>query len=280
MKRLFSIVLLFMSILSPISESAEPESFITEKLIFEHQGKDLVGVLSRPEVVQGQKIPLVILMHGLAATKEYPIIKDTADALKNKGIATLLFDFSGHGESGGRDVDMTVPQQIEEAKIFAQYALQLDWVSSVTLLGHSQGGLVAGYVAAEFGAEYIPYLVLLSPASVLIDFAQTGTLSGQYFFDPHNIPNTFPLNSYFTISKSYITTMSDLPPVYKTAKSYRGKVLLFEGSADVVVPPSYVKKYADSYPYCTFEFLDGDNHSFSVYHQQVIDKIVNFVLQK
>lgn len=266
-------------ILLPQFVFAADETFVEEQIIFENHGVDLVGVLARPEKTEGKKVPLVILMHGLAATKEYPIIRDASNALVKQGIATLRFDFDGHGESGGRDIDMTIPKEMEDARLFVQYAMQLDWVSSITLLGHSQGGLIAGYLGAEFGAETIRNLVLLSPASVLLDMPETGTLAGQFFFDPKHLPEVFPLNSYFNLGKAYITTIADLPSAYKTASSYQGKVLLMEGSADVVVPPSYVKKYAEAYPHCDFQLLEGDNHSFSVHYRQTIDKIVEFVLK-
>lgn len=267
-------ILLFLLLLPQLSWAA------TERIVLRSNGNDLVGLLTRPEINSEQKVPLVILMHGLAATKEYPIILDTAKALEQNGIATLRFDFNGHGESGGRDVDMTILNEMDDARLFMHYALQQDWVSSVTLLGHSQGGLIAGYLAAEFGSEHIPSLVLLSPAAVLLEMPKSGMLAGQSFFDPKHLPDVFPLNSYFNMGKAYITTMTDLPPVYKTAKSYQGNVLLFEGTADFVVPPSYVKPYAQAYPHCDFKLLEGDNHSFSVHHQQVVDDIVAFVLQQ
>lgn len=63
----------------------------------------------------------------------------------------------------------------------------LDYVGEVALLGHSQGGVVAGMLAGELGAERISCLVLMSPAAVLRDNALDGIMFGVRF-DPNNIP--------------------------------------------------------------------------------------------
>ena len=59
-------------------------------------------------------------------------------------------------------------------------------MSEIALLGHSQGGVVAGMLAGELGNERISRLVLMSPAAVLKDNALDGMMFGVRF-DPDNI---------------------------------------------------------------------------------------------
>ena len=43
--------------------------------------------------------PLVIILHGFNATKEMYLLSELSKQLNEQGIATLLFDFNGHGAS-------------------------------------------------------------------------------------------------------------------------------------------------------------------------------------
>jgi predicted phosphoribosyltransferase/alpha-beta hydrolase superfamily lysophospholipase len=59
----------------------------------------LAGVLATPPGTG--PFPLVIFVHGLGSSKESPRNRLIAEHLVRTGIATLLFDLSGHGDSSG-----------------------------------------------------------------------------------------------------------------------------------------------------------------------------------
>jgi predicted phosphoribosyltransferase/dienelactone hydrolase len=73
--------------------AADPE----RRVIIQRDGISLAGILATP-AGQGP-FPLVIFVHGLGSSKESPRNQVIAENLVNAGIATLLFDLSGHGES-------------------------------------------------------------------------------------------------------------------------------------------------------------------------------------
>ena len=77
----------------------------TEITIDGDHGK-LAAILQVPE--NKTAYPMVILMHGFTSNKEYELFSKTADRLEENGIASIRFDFNGHGESEGRFEDMTV----------------------------------------------------------------------------------------------------------------------------------------------------------------------------
>lgn len=60
--------------------------------------------------------PMVLLLHGFTSSKDDFVISGLADELQSRGIASIRFDFNGHGESEGRFEDMTVLNEIEDAK--------------------------------------------------------------------------------------------------------------------------------------------------------------------
>ena len=86
--------------------------------------------------------PMVILMHGIFSSKDYGPMPQLARGLAKAGIASIRFDFDGHGRSEGRKQDMTIEKELA-------YVQGLPYVSAVGLLGHSQGGVVASMTAGR-----------------------------------------------------------------------------------------------------------------------------------
>ena len=87
--------------------------------------------------------PMVILMHGIFSSKDYGPMPQLAKGLAKAGIASIRFDFGGHGKSEGRKQYMTIEKELAEAKAVWDYVQSLPYVKGVGLLGHSQGGVVA-----------------------------------------------------------------------------------------------------------------------------------------
>lgn len=84
-----------------------------------------------------------------------------ADLLTEKGIAVVRFDFNGHGKSDGSFTDMNVLNEIEDAIAILEYVRKLDFVTEIYVIGHSQGGVVAGMLAGYY-PDVIHKLVLLA----------------------------------------------------------------------------------------------------------------------
>jgi pimeloyl-ACP methyl ester carboxylesterase len=57
---------------------------------------------------KGEIRPVVIFAHGLNSSKDSPRNLYIAEGLIEKGFCCFLFDFTGHGESGGGISDVTV----------------------------------------------------------------------------------------------------------------------------------------------------------------------------
>lgn len=59
---------------------------------------------------------MVILMHGIFSSKDYPPMPQIAKALAREGIVSIRFDFDGHGRSEGKMVDMTIANELADAR--------------------------------------------------------------------------------------------------------------------------------------------------------------------
>lgn len=81
----------------------------TEKVTIQGSVGNLSAVVQTPDLlVEGQKCPVVIIMHGFMGNKEGMLEKLTADKLAENGTATVRFDFNGHGDIGADGVKCVV----------------------------------------------------------------------------------------------------------------------------------------------------------------------------
>ena len=219
----------------------------------------LAAIICRPNnAASGQ---MVILMHGFTSQKNNEQMLTLARELETRGIASIRFDFNGHGESQGRFQDMTIPKEIDDAKVVYNYVRSLPYVTNISFVGHSQGGVVAGMTAAELGRERVKSVVLLAPAASLRDDIVRGD-----FFDVKFDPNK-PAKYYLTIfgnhkvGLDYITTLKDLP-IYETTAKYTGPVFIMHGKSDTIVPYTCGILYHHFCPNSQLELVDYADHGF------------------
>ena len=93
----------------------------TERLTIDGAKGKLAAIIQKPVLAQGQRCPMVMLCHGFSGRKDGPMFELIADTLMMHGIASIRFDFNGHGDSEGDFVDMTVPNEIEDAMKVYEY---------------------------------------------------------------------------------------------------------------------------------------------------------------
>ena len=236
----------------------------------------LKAVLQVPELKNGETCPLVILMHGVFSNKDFPIISELANELQQKGIASIRFDFNGHSESDGAFKDMTVPLEVKDALAVYQYCKTLDFVSNISLLGHSQGGVVTSLVGGEL-KDAIKSVVLLAPAAVMEDQTKAGMMMGVKF-DPNNIPESISVFNH-TVGQEYLATCQTLN-IYENAANYQGPVCLIHGRADQVVPYTYSEKYDQIYKNSTLHIMEGESHLFDQDMLTAAHTAVDFIVKQ
>ena len=250
----------------------------TEKLTIQGSVGKLSVVVQTPEgLADGQKCPVVIMMHGFMGNKDGMMEKIAGDMLAQQGIATVKFDFNGHGESEGDFTNMTVPNEIEDAKLVYEYVKSLPFAVDVALTGHSQGGVVASMTAGDLGAEGVKCVLLLAPAAVLRDDAIRGSTMGARY-NPLDPPASVQLFPGKNLGGEYIRTAFSLP-IYETAKKYTGPACIIHGTGDQVVPYTYGERYHYIWPGSELHIIPAADHMFSKDMQQVVDLMVNFLVK-
>lgn len=223
------------------------------------QGK-LSAQIQRPE--GNNRVPMVILLHGFAGKKEYELLTTLADELEKNNIASIRFDFNGHGHSEGRFEDMTVLNEIEDAEKVYDYVRNLDYVDpeKISVAGHSQGGVVASMLAGKLGSGKIHKVVLFAPAAVLRDDAIRGNVFGVNY-DAANPPESVKIFEGYNLGRNYILT-AQLLKIYETAEKFTGPVCLIHGTGDRIVPYTYSERYNKIYRNSELHLLEGVNHGF------------------
>lgn len=102
--------------------------------------------------------PVVAFSHGLHSGRRSPRGTAIAEGLREIGFSTLLFDYTGHGESEGSEDEATPMQMAEDLKYFLD-ALESEGFSKIGLNGSSYGGAAALMRTAE--DERVRALVLM-----------------------------------------------------------------------------------------------------------------------
>lgn len=249
-----------------------------EKVIIEGAKGKLAAVIQKPDLVKGQKVPMVIIMHGFGGNMKADLLTAIADRLEKQGIASIRFDFNGHGESEGEFQEMTVPNEIEDAKNVYNYVKKLPYVGKIALAGHSQGGVVASMTAGILGKRKISDVILMAPAAVLRDDAIRGNTFGKSY-DPLDPPSYVELFGKTRLGRDYITSAFSLA-IYETAEEYQGPACIIHGTGDRLVPYTYGERYHSIWKKSELVILDRADHGFSKEIDKVADIAVAHLIKK
>lgn len=244
-----------------------------QSITFSRETLTLQGLLHTPKK---EKFDLAILIYGFAGhmnNSPCSLLPDLAEKLWQKDIATLRFDFSGHGDSDGSIDDMNMFSQIEDAAAALEYARKLSGVQNIYLIGHSQGGVITSMLAGYY-SDIIAREVLINPAATLVDDARIGTCWG-VDYDSNHIPDKIELEP-FTLKSFYFRTAKFLN-IYDVAKAFNKPALILCGSEDEIVNNYASRHYHAELSNNEYHVLTGGNHNMDKTRNQVNELVLNFL---
>lgn len=202
---------------------------MVKNLKLNFKGNELKGTAHIPS---GEgKFKTVIMFHGFEASKigEESKLFKLADKLIEKNIASIRFDFLGHGDSDGNILEITAKSEVEQGKEIVNFVRTLDFVeiNNVSLLGFEFGSVIASIVAGEMKEE-VEELYVLNSAEELVDEVQNKKLIFGVpiykFYKNKNIKiNNFVFNLEF---------VKDLEifPYYEKARVFNKNIKILENS--------------------------------------------------
>ena len=231
--------------------------------------------------IEGQKCPMVVLMHGLQGSKEDANLRQIATQLQQQGVATMLFDFNSHGSSEGEFKDLTLKKELKDAKAIVDYAKKLPFVKGLGVVGHSLGGVVAINTAEEYGKD-VKALVLMAPTVSLREDAFRGSLFGKSF-DPYDPPRSISISDTRALGRDFIKEAQE-NNILKSASKVKSETLVLIGKNDRTVPASYNEYLEMLMKDVKVEELKGLDHNFNSEdiekHNKAITRIVEFLVKK
>ena len=157
---------------------------------------------------------------------------------------------------------------ILDARAVWDYASALPYVHRIVLLGHSQGGVVAGMLAGRLEKAGTPpaALIQLAPASILKEYARQGRFLSAHC-DPVNPPDS--INVYgFKLGREYILSAQTLL-IEEESAWYTGPVCLLHGSCS--------ERYNQLYRHSEFHRIRGTEHLFLFHRRKVRHLILEFL---
>lgn len=152
----------------------ETNAFIIErKISFGSNGIRLNGTLYLPAgASKHNRVPAVVLCHGYG--NDQAVFQVTARELAAEGVATLTFDFRGHGASEGI-LDGSVVDDVMDAWEYLHNQPEVDR-KRMGLIGHSMGAFSAILAAGK-----------LKKAKVLVALACPGEIHNAVVQNPGHI---------------------------------------------------------------------------------------------
>jgi alpha-beta hydrolase superfamily lysophospholipase len=151
------------------------ESFVPLRTL---DGLHLASTVVTPDANPQGKA--VVLVHGGGVTREEGgFFTRLAAGLADAGVASLRFDLRGHGESEGRQEELTLTSILNDIRVALAKVREVSGAARLSLLGASFTGGVCAYYAANRPAE-IDRLVLLNPQ---LNYKQRTIDSRDYWHD-------------------------------------------------------------------------------------------------
>jgi pimeloyl-ACP methyl ester carboxylesterase len=191
------------------------------------------------ESSRADRSPAVLLVHGWESARDRTL--PNALILHALGFHVLTIDVRGHGENPPEELPLTAGEFAADSLAGLDWLLDRGDVTGVGVLGHSMGAIGA-LVAAAAEPRVGAVVAIATPADPYRLTRQTFHLA------------SLPLPDVVAYPLAWLTTHVFLEPRGHTVASvsasraiatYRGPVLLIQGTDDRVVPPSHLERLAN-----------------------------------
>ncbi|MBI4148158.1 alpha/beta fold hydrolase [Candidatus Woesearchaeota archaeon] len=193
------------------------------------------------------KHPTVVIFHGLTGGYTLAWYQHIIKAFTHADFIVAGFDFTnGTATSDGNIKDLTLDQEVEDAKIIIDFLKKHPSVGPIGVFGHSLGGVVGCIISAQDStiASLVLSATVWDPAKELPPlFNTTPQIWERTGAIPFPQEWSVPAKLKFQFYRS-LTTYNALA----TAKNIKQPTLVLHGDADDVVSVENAKNYYDALP--------------------------------
>lgn len=236
-------------------------------------GHRVSGILTTPSDSTDR---LAVLCHGFLSNKNSTTNKALTRMLGERGIATLRFDFFGHGESQGPFENISTTIGVAQAMAALDQAAVRGF-QHLGLIGSSFGGLVSILAAARWSdrrgppqgtASVRPVLSCLALKCPVVDFSEElrlefGDEGMQQWKATNTIPNILGDPEPIRLDYAFYEDSMNLI-AYDPARTIHVPTLIIQGDRDELVPLHQSRRLFQALAGPKrLELLPGADHRFS-----------------
>lgn len=257
----------------------------------ESEGQDFVGTLLLPG---GDPAPVVLLLHGFTGSRDELTIPSTdqgvfvhtANSLMSSGYASLRIDFRGSGESTSDFTyeSTTFEGQVADAMAAVAYLKASDKVdgNDISVIGWSQGGLVASAVAGRSGdLDAVALWQAVGDAdSTYGSLLSTETLdAGKAAAPDQTITATLPWGADVSLNGAFFDGIETFDPMAEIA-AYPGPLFVSQGLADTTVMPEVSNAFIAAHDGPEQLWTVEMDHAFNVFAEtETLDSLIDATVE-
>ncbi|MED4885197.1 alpha/beta hydrolase family protein [Bacillus smithii] len=212
------------------------------------------------------RYPLVVICHGFIGSRVgvNRLFYKAAQELAEDRYVVIRFDYAGCGESDGDYGQTGLDDFIDQTNHVIDFGLQLNGVDAdqLVLLGHSLGGAVASWIAAN--DSRVKKLILWAPVGqpykdivAIVGEKEVEKLKQKTFIDYMG----------YQLTSRFFRSLSLYHPL-KEASRFQGDVIILHGTNDEDISAEYCLRYDSIFQTrekgtCEKRLIAGANHTFS-----------------
>ena len=246
-----------------------------EKIFYDSYSNKLCGILN---AANNDKI--VVMCHGIRGNKEEcGSFTYLAEKLNQEGYSSFRFDFNGHGESSGKDFEMTISKEILDLKNTINMLKEKGYKEFVLLGGSFGASIVSLFPYNEFDSingiifwygalnyDYIKYGNLFTE-----DNKKIAENNGFY------ISKSMNSGENFRFGLELFNEIEQYKPYRELQKCNLPK-LFVHGEIDSAVPYELSKEVSEICNNSKFELVENGEHTFQN-SKEAIEKAVDVTIK-
>ena len=227
------------------------------------------------------KDKIMIMCHGIRGQKyERGVFPDLAEELLKIGVASIRFDFRGHGESEGLDKDVTITKEKEDIESVIKYLKELGY-KEIILEASSFATAAASLI--DYSKYDIKALVIwygcpdleITKQGNLFSLENKEIAERDGFYTSKSVST----GKDFRFGKALFDEVYSIK-LYENLSKLDLPIIFVHGKLDEVVPYEYVVKASEMCKNAQLELIENGNHNFDNNKEaemESIGKIVDFV---
>jgi putative redox protein len=231
------------------------------------RGLNLAGLLY---VAPGNTGRIIINCHGFTGSKEGGgRALELGTELSRRGWSTLLFDFSGNGESEGNFADLTLSGQIDDLTCAVDWVVKRGYNQIVTV-GRSFGGSTVICQAAR-DHRIAGVCTWAAPARLMDLFT---SFTDESLDSPEEMVTMAGENGVIYLKKAFFRDLQLYDVPREAAPLSPRPLLIIHGTGDGVVPPGDARLIFEAAGEPKkLVWIEGGDHQFTGHYLQVWENL-------